>query len=232
MVVRGEGTLQLELTSAQQELLKWVAVATMTLDHANRSLWPYQGWAFAVGRLAFPLFVFLLAFNTTVRMVPLRRYVLPLLVFGVLSQPPVFVFFERGWLPLNILFTMLLGVTFLGVVRVLRQRFPKLLAWSVAVIIWAGLGVFVEYGPTGVFLVPATQSLLTRFTLPRAALVVGLLLAANFLTPASFVPLLLPFFVWGVTRMPVARLWRSRWVFYAFYPLHLVLLWMLGRVSV
>lgn len=231
-MVRGEGTLQLELTSAQQELLKWIAVATMTLDHANRSLWPYQGWAFAVGRLALPLFVFLLAFNTTVRMVSPHRYVLPLLVFGVLSQPSVFVFFERGWLPLNILFTLLLGVTFLAVARVLRQRLPKLLAWSVALVIWAGLGMFVEYGPMGVFLVPATQSLLTRFTLPNAALVVGLLLAANFFAPASFVPLLVPLFVWGVTRMPVARLWRSRWVFYAFYPLHLALLWLLGRASV
>jgi len=90
------GRLRLELTSSQQELLKWVAVATMTLDHANRSLWPYQDWAFAVGRLAFPLFVFLLAYNTTVRAVSPRRYLLPLFTFGTLSQrlpkPPSWTF--------------------------------------------------------------------------------------------------------------------------------------------
>lgn len=224
------GLRGLDLTSPQQELLKWLAVATMTLDHANRSLWPYQDWAFAIGRLAFPLFVFLLAYNTTVRAVSARRYLLPLLVFGTLSQPPVVAFFERGWLPLNILFTLLLGVTFLEVVRWLSQRLPKPLVWSLALVVWIGLGLVVEYGPMGVFLVPATQTFLARPTFPKAVLVGGLVLAANLFTPASFVPLLVPFLVWGVTRLPVVRVWRSRWFFYAFYPLHLTLLWLLEGV--
>ena len=221
---------QLELSSAQQELLKWAAVATMTLDHANRALWPYQDWAFAVGRLAFPLFVFLLAYNTTARTVSPRRYLLPLLAFGMLSQPPAFLFFERGWLPLNILFTLLLGVTFLEGVRVLKRHLTKLLAWPLALVVWGALSLVVEYGPVGVFLVPATQMFLRGPTPLRAALVGGLLLAANRFVPASFVPLLLPLLIWGVTHLSIAHLGRSRWVFYAFYPLHLTLLWLLARV--
>lgn len=202
----------------------------MTLDHANRSLWPYQDWAFAVGRLAFPLFVFLLAYNTTARAVSPRRYLLPLLVFGTLSQPPAMILFERGWLPLNILFTLLLGVTFFEGVRWLSERLPKLLAWTLSLIVWGGLGLVVEYGPVGVFLVPATQAFLQRTTLPRSALLGTLLLAANAFVPASFVPLVLPLLIWGVSRQSAIYLGRSRWVFYLFYPLHLLVLRLLGNV--
>jgi hypothetical protein len=178
----------------------------MTLDHANRTLWPYQGWAFAVSRLAFPLFVFLLAYNTTVRTVPVRRYLVPLLAFGVVSQLPALAVFERGFLPLNILFTLLLGVTFLESVRALARSFPHALALPLGVLVWGGLGLFVEYGPVGVFLVPTTQVFIRRPDLARASLVDVLVLAANSFTPASFAPLLLPLLVWGTARVSVTRL--------------------------
>lgn len=45
----------LTLSSAQQTLLKWLAIFFMLLDHANRTLWTFQPWLFTVGRLVFPL---------------------------------------------------------------------------------------------------------------------------------------------------------------------------------
>ena len=197
----------------------------MTLDHANRTVWPFQGWAFAVGRLAFPLFVFLMAYNLTVRRVPFQRYALPLLAFGMVSQFPAMVVLGRGLLPLNILFTLLLGVTSLPAVKQLERLMPRGLAVFNVALVWGLAGLFVEYGPVGVWLVPATQLLLLRPSLITGVLTGFLLLAVNLFTPASFVPLVLPVLVWGVTRQSLGTLPRARWVFYAFYPVHLLVLW-------
>ena len=215
----------LAFSNSQQELLKWTAIATMTLDHANRTVWPFQGWAFAVGRLAFPLFVFLLAYNLTVRRVPFQRYPLPLLMFGIMSQLPAMVALGRGFIPLNILFTLLLGVTFLPAVKQLERLMPRGLAVFNVALVWGLAGMFAEYGPVGVWLVPATQLLLLRPSLVTGVLTGLLLLSANLFTPASFVPLILPVLVWRVTRLPLGTLPRFRWVFYAFYPVHLLVLW-------
>lgn len=52
-------------SDSQLECLKWIALASMLLDHVGR-LWlghPSTGWVFAGGRLAFPLFALVLGFN-------------------------------------------------------------------------------------------------------------------------------------------------------------------------
>lgn len=216
------------LSSPQQELLKWLAVALMTLDHANRSLWPFQGWAFALGRLAFPLFALLAAYNLSVRGVSWRRYGLPLLAFGVLAQLPAMAALGRGPLPLNVMFTLFLGVTFLPAVRGLRRFMPGWLALLNATLLWGTLSLLVEYGPVGVLLVPATQWLLVRPSFPAAALAALAALAANSFVPAAVVPLALPLLVWGVAHLELPPLPRSRWAAYAFYPGHLALLALAG----
>ena len=65
---------------------------TMTLDHANRTVWPFQGWA-CLPWAAWPSLClsFSLAYNLTVRHVPFQRYLLPLLVFGAVSQLPAMI---------------------------------------------------------------------------------------------------------------------------------------------
>ena len=201
----------------------------MTLDHANRTLWSFQSWAFALGRFAFPLFVFLIAYNLTVRQVPFQRYVVPLFAFGMTSQLPAMIVLERGFIPLNILFTLLLGVTFLPAAKLLGRQMPWTLAVFNVALVWGLLGLFVEYGPVGVWLVPATQLLLLRPSVVTGALAGLLLLAANLFAPASLVPLFLPLLVWGVTHLSLPALPRSRWVFYAFYPGHLLALWSLSQ---
>ena len=216
------------LSSSQQELLKWTAILTMTLDHANRTLWLSQDWAFAVGRLAFPLFVFLMTYNIAVRRVPARRYFFPLLMFGAVSQFPAMVVLGRDFLPLNILFALFLGVTFTPILGFAKRFMPSGLAVFNVALLWSLLGLFVEYGPVGVLLIPATQLLLGRPSLYSAALVGLLLPAANLFVPTSFVPLSLPILIWGVTRLRLGKLPRVRWVFYAFYPIHLLVLGWLG----
>jgi TraX protein len=55
----------LGFTNGQLEFLKWIALATMFLDHFGRHLLGYgkDTWIFASGRMAFPLFALVLALN-------------------------------------------------------------------------------------------------------------------------------------------------------------------------
>lgn len=212
------------LSSAQQELLKWLAVALMTLDHANRALWPFQGWVFALGRLAFPLFAFRTAYNPAVRGVSARRYGLPLLAFGALAQFPAMGALDHGPLPLNIMFTLLLGVTFLPAVRLLRRFMPGWLAAANVTLVWGTLARSAEYGPAGVLLVPAFGLLLSSPSVVTFTLAAFLTLAANLFVPTALVPLALPLLVWGAAQLKLGPFPRLRWAAYAFYPGHLTLL--------
>ena len=55
----------LRLNDGQLEALKWLALVSMLVDHFGRYAFGLgtDSWAFAIGRLAFPLFAFVLASN-------------------------------------------------------------------------------------------------------------------------------------------------------------------------
>ena len=55
----------LSFSDGQLEALKWIALASMFLDHFGRHLlgWGQETWVFALGRIAFPLFALVLALN-------------------------------------------------------------------------------------------------------------------------------------------------------------------------
>jgi hypothetical protein len=96
-----------------RELLKWIAIATMTIDHAGMILYPeYPGLRY-VGRLAFPLFAYLLVLGMeSTRNV--RNYFFRLFYFALISQVPFY--FALGlqpWELLNIFFSLSLGVIFI-----------------------------------------------------------------------------------------------------------------------
>ncbi|HCH7771274.1 TPA: conjugal transfer protein TraX, partial [Pseudomonas aeruginosa] len=76
------------------DLIKWLAMLTMVIDHL-RYLWPQaEGWLFFIGRLAFPLFCLGIAANVS-RSRPGQlyttgnaRYLIWLGVFSVVSELP------------------------------------------------------------------------------------------------------------------------------------------------
>jgi hypothetical protein len=113
---------RLLIANGTLEALKWLGMVLMTIDHVNKYL--FNGTnvvAFAAGRLALPIFAFVLAYNLA-RPSALAhgvyvRTAVRLFVFGLLTTPP---FIALGGLiggvyPLNIMFTLLVatGVIFL-----------------------------------------------------------------------------------------------------------------------
>src|SRR5690554_4696036 len=140
----------LELTSGQQELVRWTAIVTMVVDHVGAVVLE-AGAAMplrAVGRVAWPLFAYLLAYNVARRAVDPTRYLRPLATWYVISIIPYYLAF--GTFRPNILATLLLAaLTILTVMRKdsLEARGPALLPLLLMALLVASL--FVEYGTAG-----------------------------------------------------------------------------------
>ena len=219
----------LELSSAQQEVLKWLAIVSMTFDHVNKLVFSGGYPAFSqFGRLAFPLFCYLIAYNLVKRKTAPQRYMLPLLIFGALSQP-IYVW-GFGADRFNIMFTLLLGVLYMWLVAWLKGRCRHaVVAHILTVCALAAPATFVSYDLFGPFLIPILAGFLSRpnlFWVPGIA--VYLMLTNDFLPISVYTLLLLPV-VFIIPKLPVRLGRTSKWLFYTFYPLHILALASLER---
>lgn len=231
----GERPCWLQLGSSQQTLLKYLAIALMLLDHANSILWDSQPLLYTLGRLSFPLFAFLIAYNVAVRGVKPWLYAFPLLFFGILSQGPAILALGRDPFPLNIFFTLLLGIAY----RPLRSWYAATLPagrvaeaanWLLSTLLFFLLSLPLEYGPAGVFLIPLMVLFLQRPSCAAGLEVLILLLLINGLTWPSLAAWLVVPLITGVQTLKLPDLPRLKWVFYGFYPLHLLSLWLLNLI--
>jgi len=96
-----------------RESLKWLAIATMTIDHVGVVLYPENIVLRYIGRLSFPLIAYLLMLGLESTR-NAKNYLTRLLLFALISQVPFYL--ARGVLPweyLNIFFTLFLGVLFI-----------------------------------------------------------------------------------------------------------------------
>ena len=200
--------------------IKLLAAISMLIDHIGAVFFPGIAIFRIIGRISFPLFVVLLVDGEKYTR-NAKQYGLRLLLLGLVSQPIYQLVFEAT--QRNILFLLLLGLLCLRLVR----RFPK---WQL--LIWVAGGAIapfldLEYGAYGIGIVA-----LIRYFQPRAiwwAGWIGLHLGhfliapggATFQLPALAAPLLL--YMTNHQRGP-----KARW-FYLFYPMHLLLLWLLYR---
>ena len=168
-----EKDMDKEVTGLSVSAIKGMAVASMTLDHlAVVVLAPYffaagagpggqgAGWEFAytllrcLGRVAFPLFCFLLTegFLHTRSSV---RYALRLFVFSLLSEPIFDLATAGSWIDLrhqNVFFTLILGLCSMAGVRYFSRRvfFQALSAVSCCLAAWL---LRADYGAWGVLLI-------------------------------------------------------------------------------
>jgi hypothetical protein len=219
----------LGFADGQLEAIKWLALASMFTDHIGRHLlgWPQDSWVFAVGRLAFPCFAFVLGVNlarTGDREHRAGRTALRLLGWGAVSIAPS-VWARGDPQVLNVLVTLGLGAALCWAVEGTAHWLWRMLATlAIAAAAW-----FAEFGVGGVFLVPAVYLACAHRHAGFA--VVALLLAvataalnAQFGGPPAFAATLacLPL-VALVRALPVAM---PRWqlFFYLLYPAHLALI--------
>ena len=218
-----------ELQGAAREWLKWVGAALMVLDHINTyALAGAHPWMYALGRLAFPIFGVVLAYNmaTNPTAERIQRSTIRLLVFALLAQPFSMLLRHATaataqWWVLNILFTLAAALLLIGLIETTRNALA--LAAGIVGLVFAG--AVVEFHWAGLVFVVASFYLCrlrTRASLLVCAFSLVCLWVENGV-PWAFAAI--PVFGLAGALHPAAP--RARWwTWYAFYPVHLCALWL------
>ena len=219
--------------------LKLLAIISMLVDHTTkrilvnypefvRPLYTFNNkpvsWALlfeSFGRLAFPIFCFLLE-EGFVYTHDRRRYGINLALFAILSEVP----FDlcRKLTPIdityqNVFFTLLLGYLGLCAIENLKDQ-TALRAICVIGLAIASMGLLCDYGPRGYALILILYAL-RHDAVVKTALGCCVTLA-TWRAGLAFIPLNLYNGRRGFVHGPVLK-----YAFYAFYPLHLLVLWRL-----
>jgi len=216
--------------SARQ--IKLTACVSMLFSHIGIIFWPQQLWWQIPGRLAFPLFAYMIA-NGAQRSSNVRKYLTRLLIFAALIQFPYSIFLATGHL--NICFTLGLGLAVIMSWQSSLPLFLRLAAALTACLTAEWLGV--EYGWYGIMMIFSSHIFFEdRHKLAVSWLILNIpflwdftstLLAGSSSPPVQGLCLLaLPFiFLYNGQRGN-----GNRWEFYAFYIGHLALLYVLRQI--
>ena len=217
--------------------LKILAMVAMTLDHVGAYLFPHVLWLRLVGRLAFPVYAFMIAEGCRHTRSP-ARYLGCLAGLAAVCQ--VIYFVAMGSLYQCIMVTFSLSVGLILLVRYARQK-QSFLSWllvglgvALAAFLCHGLPVLlpgtdygVDYGFIGV-MTPVLVYLWGK-KLPQ---LIALAVCLVFLCFSSWVGQ-----IFALLAVPLLALyngtrgkWKLKWFFYLFYPVHLVLIYFVGML--
>ena len=193
--------------------LRGLAMFLMLLDHLWATLVPGNFWMTYLGRLAFPIFAFQISegfFHSADR----KRYAKRLLLFALLSEVPFDLIYGGTVLyPFhqNVMFTLLLGLlACCAIDRARRERTAKAIlrgTLSVAGLFLLSLVGMVDYGWRGMLTVVAFYVL------------------RDFPTQGFAVLSLLPIWLYNGRRGGGGK--ALQYAFYAFYPAHMLVLYLL-----
>lgn len=214
------------------DLLKWIAIVTMFIDHIGAAVvektW-IMGEAYGkpldiilrmIGRLAFPIFCFLMVegfYHTRSRM----KYLRNLFIFALISEIPFEIAFlgEMVWGLRNVYFTLLIGFIMMILIEKVSEHERKnklvLIILIVAVCALVAELLHTDYGASGILLIV----ILYKFRADRFSQCVlgGFAMYWEITAPIAFVLL---YKYNGVRRQKYLK-----YFFYAFYPVHLLLLY-------
>jgi hypothetical protein len=211
--------------------LKLIAITAMAVDHIGALIYPEALWLRVVGRFAMPIIAFLLVegYHQTRH---LGRYLLRLLVFAVLAQPVYRLVFPHG---LNVFFDLLAGLCVIWAAERIHSRW--LLAGLLLAVGAAGFYVTLDWWHLGGWMIFVFHATRGRFGWTVGALG-GLLLAnaglfavvsartgdpgyqlINFINLGCMLALPL------LSRYNGQRGRDCRYLFYTFYPGHLLLIY-------
>jgi TraX protein len=222
---------RLVVSDGTLEALKWLALLLMVADHTNKYLLHDASHTlFNAGRIAMPLFVFVLAYNLARSDANQRgahsRTMKRLALFGLLATPPFIALggLLAGWWPLNILFALL---SLTAIIYCLEQQTIR--GYLIA------CAVFIVGGSSVEFWWPALAfgiALWWYCKTPRiAALIIAVLalLVLRIINGNYWAFAALPVLIASTAvTIPVPR---YQWLFYYVYPLHLTLLWLSTRLA-
>lgn len=253
METRAAGRKQNQILNGNA--LKMIAMVTMFIDHVGAAViemgiieayrsgnsgisyetammfWRLDLLFRMIGRIAFPIYCFLLVEGFT-HTGNVRRYGTRLLVFGLISEIPFDLAFFHSWCDTghqNVFFTLLLGLIALWFLRryegcVWKQGAALLVCSGAA---WV---LKTDYDAYGVILI-AFLYFIRR--LPKSTRVIAGAVAMSYdgLSDPRFLTEALAIIPISMYNGERGRRW-NKYLFYAFYPVHILALYLVSRLLV
>lgn len=217
------------------DVLKLIAMLSMLIDHTgaalieNTALYDVESFRMLlvtlrlVGRLAFPIFAFLLV-EGFLHTSNVYRYFMRLWLCALISEIPfdLAIFGELTFRRQNVFFTLSLGLAMLLMIResekknVAGLRHKIICIGSILVTCILAYKLSTDYSYMGILLIGILYLLRSD---RQKQCVLGAFLFCTELTAMLAFPILLRY------SGNKGNLNLPRWAFYLFYPLHLLLLW-------
>ena len=220
----------LTLSSGTLEALKWLALLLMTIDHVNKHLLHASVPKLcAAGRLALPLFGFVLGYNLArpgaLASGGYSRTARRLAFFGTIATIPFIALggLGWGWWPFNIMAALLVATLCAWLIEVGGPA--RLVAAAAVFIVGGALVEFWWLGPAVCLLAWAYCRRPSWLTL---ALWIGALASLYVINRNLWALTALPLvFAAGQVKLNVPR---GRLGFYGYYPAHLAVLWIVAHL--
>ncbi len=215
-------------------VLKLIAMITMLLDHVGDSFYPGNTWMRAIGRMAMPIFAFCVSegFRYTHSR---KNYLLRMLFFGVISEIPFDLVTSGKILEFghqNILFTFswaILGLIFCDHLLSGERTFVKSLEAAALLVAFPVVSVFLNLDYSilavaliSVFYLLGDKALAVRNTVAAAVHAAICNLGIQWFGLLGF----LPIYMYNGKRGK-----GLKWLFYYFYPSHLLLIFLIKHFA-
>lgn len=246
--MNSDKTMQKSRAGLTSSTIKIIAIVAMFIDHftavfiggymaslpEESDILTYVYIAFrGIGRFAFPIFCFLLVEGFT-HTSNLKKYIRNLLIFALVSELPFNIAFSNCLFDpsyQNVFFTLLIGITALAIIKYLpskltikeeHQKIAYTIICMLATAACAALAQLLktDYGAEGVICIVLMYLLRQYKTI---SFTVGVI----FLTIMNY------FEGCALLMIPVIKAYNGKrglslkYFFYAFYPVHMLLIWLL-----
>lgn len=224
--------------------IKILAMLFMLIDHIGYVFFP-QAFVFRmIGRLAFPLFAWLIA-NGAIHTHNMKRYLLRIFLLAVISQIPYVLMVHEvnpNYWDLNAIFSLFLGLFAIACFSITKNKLLRVLIVCIAVA--TAVICNVDYGGVGVlsiiffylFFHDLKKMALSQFLVYviRSVLDIELYLVSNQLEKINITNVAEPVALLSLVFIALyngKEGLKMQWAFYAFYPLHLLVLYLLRLIA-
>ena len=229
-------------------LLKILAIIFMLLDHMWATIIPGNQWMTNVGRLAFPIFAFLIVEGFT-HTSDLNKYIKRLFIFALISEIPFNLIYTGSWIfPFhqNVMFTLLLGLLCISEMdkvknnKEIKSRIKSI--FKLVLYLLISIIGFVDYGITGVLTIIVFYKFID-FKYDWLGQLISLIflyivffkgqsIVINIFDFEYFLPLqsigilsLIPIWLYNGKKGKKNKL--IQYIFYCFYPVHMLAIYLI-----